>query len=81
MYHLVPAVRLRTRARFHPHQYYQRLRAHALASCVLAIALQPALAGRSPAAFTHPGALVTAQELDFAKTMVAAGQQPWTGAL
>jgi hypothetical protein len=50
--------------------------------CALMLLLgQTALVARCSAAFVHPGALVTRAELDFARAKVAAGQQPWTGAL
>ncbi|MFI8520449.1 alginate lyase family protein [Streptomyces sp. NPDC085481] len=34
----------------------------------------------APAAFTHPGVLVSASQLDFVRSRVQAGAQPWKGA-
>jgi Alginate lyase len=35
----------------------------------------------APTAFTHPGVLVSQAQLDFVRDRVAAGEQPWAGAL
>lgn len=39
-----------------------------------------ALYPRAPATFTHPGVLLNKAQLDFIKSKVAAGEQPWTNA-
>ncbi|WP_433441018.1 alginate lyase family protein [Nonomuraea sp. CA-141351] len=39
-----------------------------------------ASARRAPAAFTHPGVLVSRGQLDFVRSKVNAGAQPWKGA-
>lgn len=68
---IVPARPLWCGPRFH----------QSIAAALLLSTVSFASAGRCAAAFTHPGALVTQEELEFAKSRIAAGQQPWTGAL
>ncbi|WP_406454985.1 alginate lyase family protein [Streptomyces sp. NBC_00876] len=67
--------------------------ATALAALITAVSMAPASAGRAapdpasaavraaaPAAFTHPGVLVSRPQLDFVRAKVQAGAQPWKGA-
>ncbi|MEU8629035.1 alginate lyase family protein [Streptomyces sp. NPDC048669] len=65
--------------------------ATALAALITGFSMAPASAGRAapdpapavaaaPAAFTHPGVLVSRPQLDFVRTKVRAGAQPWKGA-
>lgn len=44
------------------------------------IAKDQALEARAPATFTHPGVLVDKAQLDFVKSKVQSGAQPWTDA-
>ncbi|MEC3976259.1 alginate lyase family protein [Amycolatopsis sp. H20-H5] len=46
----------------------------------LALGTFAAPAPAAPAAFTHPGVLVSRPQLDFVRTKVDAGAQPWKGA-
>ncbi|MEU9095384.1 alginate lyase family protein [Streptomyces sp. NPDC048428] len=67
--------------------------ATALAALITGLFMAPASAGRAapdagpaavraaaPAAFTHPGVLVSRPQLDFVRGKVQAGAQPWKGA-
>ncbi|MFD9539972.1 alginate lyase family protein [Streptomyces sp. NPDC060022] len=69
--------------------------AAALAALITTAFTAPAMAGRptpagavpdraataaAPAAFTHPGVLVSRSQLDFVRAKVQAGAQPWKGA-
>ncbi|MER5279769.1 alginate lyase family protein [Streptomyces sp. NPDC002809] len=67
--------------------------ATALAALITGLFMAPASAGRAapdaspaavraaaPAAFTHPGVLVSRPQLDFVRGRVQAGAQPWKGA-
>ncbi|MFJ8393833.1 alginate lyase family protein [Streptomyces sp. NPDC094144] len=64
--------------------------ATALAALITGLPMTPASAGRAapqpvpaaaaPAAFTHPGVLVSRPQLDFVRAKVQAGAQPWKGA-
>ena len=76
MFHLQGLVRPPARAGSLATRHHNRPPAAGLASALLLFSLQIAVVTRSAAAFTHPGALVTTQELEFAKTKIAAGQQP-----
>ncbi|MEV4355295.1 alginate lyase family protein [Nonomuraea sp. NPDC049625] len=54
----------------------------ALAIPLITAVLSPpaAVARTAPAAFAHPGVLVSKAQLDFVRTKVNAGAQPWKGA-
>ncbi|ROQ65918.1 alginate lyase [Streptomyces sp. 840.1] len=65
--------------------------ATALSALLTGFSMAPAPAGRAapdpapaavaaPAAFTHPGVLVSRPQLDFVREKVRAGAQPWKGA-
>lgn len=66
--------------------------ATALAALITGFSMAPASAGRAapdpaaqavaaaPAAFTHPGVLVSRPQLDFVRAKVQAGAQPWKSA-
>lgn len=65
--------------------------ATALSALLTGFSMAPAPAGRAapdpapaavaaPAAFTHPGVLVSRPQLDFVREKVQAGAQPWKGA-
>ena len=52
------------------------------AVCSMAPAMgRPAANPAAPVRFHHPGVLVNLAQLDFVKSRIAAGAQPWTGAL
>ncbi|MET8998264.1 alginate lyase family protein [Amycolatopsis sp. NPDC004169] len=52
----------------------------ALIPLLVGLAAVPAPALAAPAAFTHPGVLVSRPQLDFVKAKVNAGAQPWKAA-
>jgi hypothetical protein len=60
----------------------RRLRLYALVVAVIAALVtgQVGPASAAPAVFTHPGVLVSQAQLDFIRTQVNAGAQPWKAA-
>ncbi len=54
--------------------------AGAVPSAAARPAVAHAVAPHAPAAFTHPGVLVSQSQLDYVRSQVQAGAQPWTDA-